>query len=161
MIILTAKLPKFNFSTAVVAATALCSGFLVFSLAKAPYEATMASDHSVKTQNQRLAYLQEWGWEVEETALSSQTLLIPDLLDESYDAYVALQTAQGFPPLSQFQGETVERYTYAVTNYPTGEEGIQVNLLLFQGEVIGGEVLSPTVNGILHGLEKPSETLSE
>lgn len=153
MIILTTKLPKANFTTAVVVATTLCASFLVFALTKPTYEATMASH--ISSQSQRVAYLEEWGWEVEEAPLSTQTLQIPAVLDESYEAYMALQTNQGFPSLAQFQGELVERYTYTITNYPTGEEGMQVNLLLHQGEVIGGEVLSPTVNGILHGLARP------
>lgn len=156
MIIFTARLPRFQFSTAVVAATVVTSALLVFGLAKSPYQAVISQEDSVKTPSQGVAYLRQWGWEVEETALSSQTLLIPEDLDQSYQAYLDLQTDQGFPSLWEFRGETVQRYTYLISNYPTGATDMQVNLLLYQDQVIGGEVLSPQVDGIVHGLAMPS-----
>ncbi len=158
MIIITAKLPKLNFSSAVVAATVATSALLVFGISKEPYETAMQQETaievstSLKTHAQRSAYLAQWGWEVEEEPLFAQTLLIPERLDSSYEEYMNLQTDQGFPSLQQFAGKEVERFTYQILNYPTGEEGVQVNLLLYQGEVIGGEVLSAQVDGFVHGL---------
>ena len=49
----------------------------------------------------------------------------------------------------------MERYTYEITNYPTGETGILANLLIYKNTVIGGEVLSPQLDGFLHGLAMP------
>ena len=46
-------------------------------------------------------------------------------------------------------------YTYEITNYPTGETGILANLLIYKNTVIGGEVLSPQLDGFLHGLAMP------
>lgn len=153
MIILTARLPRAKSALAVALATVSCSAYLVFGLVKEPYETAMLS-HS-KQQDQRISFLEDYGWKVEEIPLSSQTLLIPDPLDESYQDYMSLQVDQGFPSLTQFQGEVVERYTYVITNYPTGEANVQVNLLVYEDEIIGGEVLSPQVNGFLHGLSMP------
>ena len=49
----------------------------------------------------------------------------------------------------------MKRYTYEVLNYPTGEKGVQANLLIRKNTVVGGEVLSPQLDGFLHGLAMP------
>lgn len=153
MIILTARLPKIKFPAQMAMATAAVSALLIFGLTEEPYESAMSSQQ--QAEDQRLLFLWNYGWEVEPLPLSSQTLLIPDPLDQHYEEYILLQTEQGFPSLHLYAGEEVQRYTYLITNYPSGEEGVQVNLLLHQGVIIGGEVLSPQVNGFLHGLDMP------
>ena len=75
-------------------------------------------------------------------------------MDDSYDEYLALQSQQGFD-LTQYAGKRVKRYTYEIANYPTGETGVQANLLIYKNTVIGGEVLSPQMDGFLHGLTMP------
>ena len=37
-------------------------------------------------------------------------------------------------------------------SYPTGESGVQANLMLYRTTVVGGEVLSPRMDGFVHGL---------
>lgn len=159
MIIITAKVPRLNFSFAMTLLSGVCAFCLVVGLVQHPFETTMSSSpptsHSVKNGSQRLEYLQEWGWKVEETPISTKTLKIPDYLDSSYEDYILLQTQQGFPSLEEFKGAEVIQYTYEVKNYPTGEEGVQVNLLCHNSQVIAGELLSANVNGFIHGLAAP------
>ena len=81
-------------------------------------------------------------------------MLIPKEMDESYNEYLALQSGQGFD-LEKYTGKRAKRYTYEITNYPTGEAGVQVNLLIYKNTVIAGEVLSPQLDGFLHGLAMP------
>ena len=90
----------------------------------------------------------------EEKPLSPQELLIPKEMDGSYHEYLALQAEQGFD-LEKYAGKRVKRYTYEVLNYPTGEAGVQANLLICKNTVVGGEVLSPQLDGFLHGLAMP------
>ena len=73
---------------------------------------------------------------------------------DSYQDYLALQSQQGFD-LEKYAGKRVKRYTYEVLNYPTGETGVQANLLIRKNTVVGGEVLSPQLDGFLHGLAQP------
>ena len=68
--------------------------------------------------------------------------------------YLALQQSQGFD-LARCRGKRVRRYTYAITNYPTGETGVRADLLLRRGRVVGGEVFSVRADGFLHGLLGP------
>ena len=65
-----------------------------------------------------------------------EEIRIPEEMDESYRRYLELQAAQGFD-LERYAGRRIRRYTYEVTNYPT---------------VVGGEVLSPRMDGFVHGL---------
>lgn len=45
--------------------------------------------------------------------------------------------------------------TYEISNYPTGETGVQAGLLIYKNTVVGGEVLSSQLGGFIHGLAMP------
>ena len=112
-------------------------------------------DRPLLTSNaERVAYLQELGWEVAEEPLATQEMVIPQEFDDSYTQYIDLQRQQGFD-LERYAGKRAKRYTYEILNYPSGETGVQANLLLYKTTVIGGEVLSPRLDGFLHGLAMP------
>ena len=113
----------------------------------------------IRDNDDRVAYLNELGWTVSAEPIATEELLIPDHFDDTYSDYLALQEGQGFD-LSRYCGKRVKRYTYEITNYPTGEAGVQVALLVYRSTVIGGEVLSPTTGGFLHGLAKPDTIAS-
>ena len=108
----------------------------------------------MKSNQDRIDYLSAYGWQVSEEPIATQELLIPEEMDASYDEYLALQAQQGFD-LKKYAGKRVKRYTYEVLNYPTGEKGVQANLLIRKNTVVGGEVLSPQLDGFLHGLAMP------
>ena len=84
-----------------------------------------------------------------------EELLIPKEMGSEYDDYLALQRSQGFD-LAKYAGKTVKRYTYQILNYPTGEQGVQVSLLIYKNTVVAADVLSPALNGFMHGLGRPS-----
>lgn len=157
MMIITAKLPRrrlaLGMSVLVLSCCALLSMFLPPSATQTLGDIT-PDPTGVKSAEQRLDYLAGWGWQVEETPISIEELLIPEVLDDSYTEYIALQQSQGFA-LETLTGQRVKRYSYAVSNYPTGEEDVQLNLLIHNNTVVGGEVLSPQLDGFLHGLEMP------
>ena len=159
MLIVTAKIPRRKLALGALAIVALCCCALLVNVntlrSSHMVETTAAvSPKGVKTNEDRLAYLSGYGWQVGETPLSTQELLIPGEFDESYTEYLALQIEQGFD-LEKYTGKRVKRYTYEITNYPTGESGVQVNLLIYRNTVIGGEVLSAELDGFLHGLSMP------
>lgn len=157
MMIITARLPRRRLALGVSLLALLCCCAL--SLVLPPSAAQVVASATpnpkgVSSAQDRLDYLADWGWLVEETPLSVEELLIPEVLDDSYTDYLALQQSQGFS-LEALTGERVKRYSYAVTNYPSGETGVQLNLLIHNSTVVGGEVLSPALDGFLHGLAMP------
>ena len=159
MLIVTAKMPrrKLALGVAVAALLCCCAVGLNFGQAMASQEVSasaLPNPKGVKSNEDRIAYLSTNGWQVSSETLASKELLIPAELDESYDEYLALQAQQGFD-LEEYAGKRVKRYTYEITNYPSGEQGVQANLLLYKNTVIGGEVLSPQLDGFLHGLAMP------
>ena len=158
MFIVTAKIPRRKLAVSVAAAALLCCCAVAFTLGPPAVQTAGSSPPSpkgIRSNSDRVEYLREYGWEVAEEPLATQELLIPEEMDESYDEYLALQTAQGFD-LEKYAGKRVKRYTYEVLNHPTGETGVQANLLLYRNNVVGGEVLSPQPDGFLHGLSMPT-----
>ena len=158
MLIMTAKLPKRKLTLGVAAAALLCCCAIALNFGQALTREVsgpaLPSPKGVKTNQDRIDYLSAYGWQVSEEPIATQELFIPEELDDSYDEYVALQSQQGFN-LEKYTSKRVKRYTYEVLNYPTGETGVQANLLLYKNTVIGGEVLSPQLDGFLHGLAMP------
>ena len=109
----------------------------------------------VRTNEDRIAYLESYGWSVSSDPIAVEELIIPEQFDETYSQYLELQASQGFD-LTDYCGKRVKRYTYGITNYPTGESGIQAGLLVYKSTVIGGDVLSAQLRGFIHGLEMPA-----
>lgn len=157
MFIITAKVPRRKIAIGAVFGVLLCCCAITLHLGGAARTASAAaapSPKGIRTNQDRVAYLSAYGWEVKEEPLATQELIIPDELDDSYLDYLALQQEQGFD-LERYAGKRVKRYTYEITNYPSGEMGVQANLLLYRTTVVGGEVLSPQLDGFLHGLAMP------
>lgn len=160
MFIFTARLPRRKLAISVAAAALLCCAGLVMNLSP-PVLPTVAASTApertgIKSNEDRISFLSQYGWQVTEEPVVTEELTIPKEMDESYDEYLELQTAQGFD-LANYAGKRVKRYTYEITNYPTGESGVQVNLLIYRDKVVGGEVLSPQMDGFVHGLSMPTQ----
>lgn len=104
----------------------------------------------------RVAYLEEWGWEVEPEPLETFQLLLGETLEEPWLSYNVLQRSQGFD-LEPFLGKHLSRSTYAVTNYPGGREGVQVNLYVCEGVPVAGDVFCAGADGFRNPLAYPDE----
>lgn len=115
-----------------------------------------ADPRNIKTNEDRVAYLESCGWLVGEEAVSQEDIRLPDAFDGAYADYLALQSAQGFD-LAHYAGKTVQRYTYPVKNFPGLQEDIWASLLLYRNQVIGGEVFSNAGDGFLQGLAYPAK----
>lgn len=163
VLIVTAKVPRRKLALTVAAAALVCCCALSLDLGPAASREVsgpaLPDPTGVRSNQDRIDYLAAYGWQVEPDPLATQELQIPQEMDESYDEYLALQKSQGFD-LEKYAGKRVKRYTYEITNYPSGEVGVQANLLLYRNTVVGGEVLSPELDGFLHGLTMPDRAAS-
>ncbi|MCC8182460.1 MAG: DUF4830 domain-containing protein [Clostridiales bacterium] len=95
-------------------------------------------------------YLASLGWETE-GPVSTDQVILPEEFTAEYGDYLSIQADGGFD-LLPYAGETVTRYTYAVSNYPSGEEGVLADLLVLDGAVVGGEIRSSALDGFMIGL---------
>lgn len=106
------------------------------------------------TNEERVAYLEALGWQVEPQPIETLDLQLPEKLEGEWDAYAKLQKGQGLP-FSQFAGQAVKRYTYTVTNYPDIPQGVQTNLYLWGDQIIGGDVIFTGQGGFQTDLAFP------
>ena len=105
------------------------------------------------TEEQRVAFLQSFGWQVEPQAAETREVMIPAEFSDVYTAYNAMQKAQGFD-LEPYAGKTIESYTYELKSYPNGEENVIAQLFIYNGRAIAGDIHSASLGGFMHGLQK-------
>lgn len=108
----------------------------------------------IKSNEDRIEFLKQFGWEVSPEATESEQVTIPTDFDKVFAGYNEIQKRQGLD-LSKYKGKTMMRYTYDVTNYKGYEGKVQVNILIYRNKVVGGDVCSADVNGFIHGFESP------
>mgnify|MGYP003901994631 CR=1 FL=1 len=150
MFIFTRKLTKKGLSLIILALGAvLCLIIAVVSGIKIKNNPQFGK---AETEEDRIAFVRSFGWEVADGSEETAEVRIPREFDDVYKQYNLIQKAQGLD-LQDYRRCRVTRYTYRITNYPTGEEGVLINLLVYDGRVIGGDVMSPRLDGFMHGFE--------
>lgn len=129
----------------------------LFILSRESMDVDNADKSSIKasTASERLTFISQFGWEVDEDPVEVCEVIIPTEFDETYTQYNDIQLKQGFD-LKTYSGMRVKRWTYSVKNYPGHENKnyIRINLLVYEGLVIGGDVCSIELDGFMHGFEK-------
>lgn len=110
----------------------------------------------IKTAEDRINFLRQFGWEVESTPVEETEVTIPAEFDKVYKSYNELQKKQGFD-LTKYMKKDVMRYTYKITNYPDYKGDVYVNMLVYKKKVIGGDVCSADSNGFIHGIDRNIE----
>lgn len=105
-----------------------------------------------ETHEERMKFVSQFGWQVDEEPVQVKEIIIPTEADEVYTAYNDIQRSQGFD-LTEFAGERAKCWTYTVKNYEgyENQECIQINILVHDGKVIGGDVCSVELDGFMHG----------
>lgn len=100
-------------------------------------------------------FISSYGWSVKAEPDEVREVIIPAEFDDVYTNYNSIQTAQGFD-LSLLKGHRVKKWTYTITNYPgyETEDCIKINILVYNGCVVGGDVCSVRLDGFMHGFEK-------
>ena len=114
-----------------------------------------ALKYSASTQEERLNFIAQLGFTPQEDPESVSEVLIPEEFDEVYTAYNELQTECGFD-LTPYKGCAVKKWTYILTDYPSYEDKdcIRLNLLVYKGKVIGGDICSVELDGFMTGLQE-------
>ena len=144
MLIWTAKFSRKRAAAAIVL-MGVVMAVLIVLVGRAPEEPETPLP-KLTTNEERTAYLQSLGWEVEPEPIETLQFLLPAKLEEPYLSYNELQLSQGFD-LTRCCGKQVARYTYAVSNYPGQAEGVQANLYICEEAPAAGDVCSSGANG--------------
>lgn len=118
---------------------------------------SMATNNVVEGTSGILDFISSFGWEVINEPDDVREVIIPVEFDDVYKNYNEIQISQGYD-LEKYAGERVKKWSFTITNYPEYEECdyIKINILVFEGKVIGGDVCSVKLDGFMHGfaLEK-------
>ena len=162
MMIWTAKFSKIRICAAVALAAGIAlAAFLAISALRGE---NLNLNHSnqdktrirLDTEEGRIAYLAELGWEVSPDPVESFRFLLPEPLTEPYLSYNALQLPQGFD-LNQHTGQQITRYTYKILNYPNRPDGVQANLYIIDADPVAGDIFCPGANGFQEPLIRENQ----
>ncbi len=113
---------------------------------------------NIKTNDERVSFLKQYGWEVNPEAKEVTEVIVPKEFDSIYEKYNELQIGEGLN-LEKYKGKSVKRYTYLVENYQY-DGTVYANLLIYKNCVIGGDICSAKKDGFVHGLTKGNDFLT-
>ncbi|MEE1012502.1 MAG: DUF4830 domain-containing protein [Acutalibacteraceae bacterium] len=133
---------------------------MLFMNEKKPVLDNTAINYKAENSAQRTAFISQFGWKISDEPVEISEVIIPEDFDAGYTEYAAMNKAQGLD-LEIYKGVRAKRWTYDVLNYPGLENmngTVQVNLLIYEGRVIGGDVCSLEQGGFIHGFEIPEGT---
>ena len=153
MLIWTARFSKKKAVCTVIIA-GLVMALLIVLTGRMP-DSEPAQQPELTTNEERVSYLDSLGWQVAPPEpVETLQFLLPAQLEGTYLAYNELQLTQGFD-LTQYCGKQLSRYTYTVTNYPNRQDGVQVNLYLYENRPVAGDILCPGEDGFQETLAFP------
>lgn len=136
----------------IAAAIILCS--LIVSIGNSGNNSSAAAA-KVKTNEDRVKFLESIGWEVDLNPIQENNIIIPKEFSDVYKTYNRLQLDQGYD-LSKYCGLEATVYTYNITNYSGYIGDVVADLYVLNYEVIGGDVHSLALDGFMHGLRRMS-----
>lgn len=151
------KIIKMLLTSVVVIALSLALVFLIKCIGDIQASQTISGkSDSAASEGEILTFISNYGWEVDEEPVEVREVVIPETFDDVYNNYNKIQLEQGFN-LEKYAGLRVKCRTYIVRNYPNTmpeDDFIRINLLIYDNEIIGGDVCSVKLDGFMHGFSK-------
>ena len=158
MFVMTARVNKKKIVGLLAAAAALIA--LLIMLFGGSERAASTAAPSMATNDGRVQFLKNFGWDVAASPVESGQVRIPESASEVFDRYNALQKSQGYD-LNPFAGKAVMRYVYKIRNYPGATDPVYATLLVYQDQVIGGDVTNTAAKGVVQGFKMPGSNDSQ
>jgi len=111
---------------------------------------------SAATNEERVAFLSQFGWKVNADPLETKDVIIPQTFNAVYENYNKIQKEQGLD-LKPYAGKTCKQWVYAVTNYPNNPD-VRATLIVYNNQVVGGDLSTTALDGFMTGFfgEQPS-----
>ena len=151
MFVVTLKWNK-KLALIIIIAVAVLLCALVLAIGNSDKEDSPEPTATVKSNDDRVQFLQSLGWEVNPEPVGQKDIVIPREFSKVYEAYNKLQKSQGYD-LSEYCGLQAKVYTYSITNY-TGYVGdVVAEIYVINNKIIGGDIHSLALDGFMHGLK--------
>ena len=155
MLIMTTKVDKRKLLIAAVAVVAAIALLAALGGGDSAPTASMSTAPAADTNDARVKFLTDLGWEVTPSPAESGEIRIPKAGDQVFDRYNELQKSQGYD-LNKYAGKKVMRYVYQITNFPDAKEPVYATVLVYKDKIIGGDITDTTPGGRVQGFA-PSE----
>lgn len=153
MFIYSVRGSTIKFVLLIVLSLALLAGILLFGSGSA-VAASVGADiklSGIKTNEDRLAFISQFGINVAGEEKESETFAIPEAFDRVTAKYNEIQKAQGLD-LTKYKNKKVTRYTYSVSDYEGYDGEVNVNLIIYRNTVIACDVSSDSPSGFVKPL---------
>lgn len=150
------------FLAAWVAVVAIMIALFIASSQKKPVVDDSDINYSASNATERATFLSQFGWNIEEDPVEVSEVVIPQEFNDTYEAYNDLQKKQELD-LEPYKGARVKKWVYKVNNYPNKpaqSSDIRATLLVYENQVIGGDVSSMEEGGFMQGFIFPDEALN-
>ena len=156
MMVMTAKVDLKKILTIVgIVAAVILAAILLFG----GEDSTATAAPSVASNDGRVQFLKDFGWEVAASPVESSQVRIPEQISEVYDRYNQLQKSQGYD-LSKLAGKNAMRYVYKINNYPGATDPVYATVLVYKNQIVGGDVTDTSPKGKVHGFKMPTNPQS-
>ena len=155
MLIMTTKVDKRKLLIAAVAVVAAVVLLIALGGGDSTPTSSMSTAPAADTNDARVKFLTDLGWEVTPSPTESGEIRIPKAGDQVFDRYNELQKSQGYD-LNKYAGKKVMRYVYQINNFPGAKEPVYATVLVYKDRIIGGDITDTTPGGRVQGFT-PSE----
>ena len=150
MCVITTKVSKTKLAAIV---TLLIAVLVLAAIAAAAKTGTpeAADARNGESNEARVAYVTQQGWQVNAEPVQTQSIKIPAEDSEVFRRYNELQKSQGFD-LTQYAGRQATRYVYEVLNAEDAEGPVYATIFVLDGKIVGGDVTDTAPAGKMRGI---------
>ncbi len=127
---------------------------IVFLGGSETYMPTIAKDvnfSGIKTNEDRVKFIEQFNINVAETPEETVEFALPDDFDRIILGYNEIQKSQGLD-ITKYKNKKVTRYTYRVEKYEDYEGVVYVNLIMYKNNVIACDLSTADKNGFVKPL---------
>ena len=108
---------------------------------------------NIKTNEDRLEFIAQFGIEVAGEPKESVTFSVPEDFDKVIAGYNELQKSQGLD-ISKYKNKKVTRYTYEIDGYGDYKGPVNINLIVYRNTVVACDISSADPAGFIEPLVK-------
>ena len=151
MFVYSVRASTLKFFAFVLLAVALLAGAVILGPADSVYAAadnTTVSYEGIKTNEDRVGFIEKLGISVKDTPTDEQSFTVPDSFDRVISGYNELQKRQGLS-LDKYAGKKVTRYTYEVENYKGHEGTVYANLFIYKSRIVACDICGASPNSFV------------
>ena len=156
MFIYTLRASTIRYFAVITLSIVLLIAIMLLGTGTNPYLPAAAEEikfSGIKTNEQRVAFIEQFGIDVKESPVESVEFSVPENFDRIILGYNEIQKSQGLD-ITRYKNKAVTRYTYEVKGYEGYDGTVYVNLIIYRNTVVACDVSSAEKDGFVKPLIK-------